>query len=93
LLNIRFDAPLVPDSTEKSGKMIAGEVNRRSSWTVAVASVIGVAFLAASHFINPIIRDRIERAMNRSLVGYQTRLESAHLRWLDGTLFLTSIRK
>jgi hypothetical protein len=67
---------------------MSGKAKRRLSWTVPVISVIAVTCLAGSHFINPIIRTRIERAMNSSLVGYHTHLESAHLRLIDGTLFL-----
>jgi uncharacterized protein DUF748 len=68
--------------------MMSGKAKRRLSWTVPVISVIALTCLAGSHFINPIIRTRIERAMNSSLVGYHTHLESAHLRLIDGTLFL-----
>src|SRR3984957_5694007 len=68
--------------------MMSGKPKRRFSWTVPVISVIAVTCLAGSHFINTIIRTRIERAMNSSLVGYHTHLESAHLRLIDGTLFL-----
>jgi hypothetical protein len=66
---------------------MSGKAKRRLSWTVPVIS-IAVTCLAGSYFINPIIRTRIERAMNSSLVGYHTHLESAHLRLIDGTLFL-----
>jgi hypothetical protein len=71
--------------------MMSGKAKRRLSWTVPVISVIAVTCLAGSHFINPIIRTRIERAMNSSLVGYHTHLKSAHLRLIDGTLFLQGL--
>jgi Domain of Unknown Function (DUF748) len=61
---------------------------RRLPWVAAVIASIALAVTIGSYYVNPIIRSHIESAMNRSLVGYQTRLKSAHLRFLDGTLFL-----
>src|SRR5665213_4587836 len=61
---------------------------RRLPWVAAVIASIALAVTIGSYYVNPIIRSHIESAMNRSLVGYQTRLSSARLRFLDGTLFL-----
>jgi len=68
--------------------MTSGESKRRGSWTAVTLVVIVLIFIVASYFINPIIRRRIEQEMNQNLVGYHTHLRSAHLRLLDGTLFL-----
>jgi hypothetical protein len=68
--------------------MISEQSKRRWSWTAATIAVIVLILIAVSHFINPIIRTRIEREMNQNLVGYHTHLRSAHLRLFDGSLFL-----
>jgi Domain of Unknown Function (DUF748) len=69
--------------------MVSKEAKRRILWLVGVLGliVLGTTFIA-SHYINPIIRLRVERGMNRNLQGYQTSLKSVHLSLLDGTLFL-----
>jgi hypothetical protein len=75
---------------KETGEMTSGESKRRWSWTAATFGVIALIFIVASHFINPIIRTRIEWEMNQNLVGYHSHLKSAHLRLLDGTLFTRS---
>jgi hypothetical protein len=45
---------------------------RRSSWTIGLIFVLVLVLVAGCHYVNPIIRTRIERAMNRNLIGYQT---------------------
>ncbi len=61
---------------------------RRLSWIAATIVAVVFAMIAAANYVNPIICAHIERAMNRSLIGYKTHLKSARLRVFDGTLFL-----
>jgi hypothetical protein len=68
--------------------MISATSKRRLFWTLGLIFILALVLVAGSHYVNPMIRTRIERAMNRNLVGYHTHLRSAHLRLLDGTLFL-----
>lgn len=68
--------------------MTSGQSKLRWFGTAVTFVLTVLIFIAASHFINPIIRTRIEREMNQNLVGYHTHLRSAHLRLLDGALFL-----
>ena len=87
LLAINLDAARHLENQE-SGEMISEQSKRRCFWTAGIIGVMVLIFMVASHFINPLIRTRIEREMNQNLVGYHTHLRSAHLRLLDGTLFL-----
>ncbi len=50
-------------------------------WTLAV---LVVAVFIASYFLDPIVRTRVENAMNQRLVGYHTRLNHAHVQLLSG---------
>jgi Domain of Unknown Function (DUF748) len=61
---------------------------RRISWIAAVLAALVFVLIIAANSASPIIRAHVENTMNRSLVGYKTRLQSARLRFFDGTLFL-----
>lgn len=61
---------------------------RLGTWIAAGVAALVFVLIMAANYVSPIIRTHIEKAMNRSLVGYKTRLPSARLRFFDGTLFL-----
>jgi Domain of Unknown Function (DUF748) len=66
------------------GLLIAG-------WVTATIVVLVVGVFIASYFLDPILRARIESAMNQRLVGYQTTLDRAHVQLLSGTLTLSGL--
>ena len=68
--------------------MISTQAKRRYLWIGFLVLTVPSIFLAGSYYASPIRRSRLERAMNRNLVGYHTHRETARLRLFDGTLLL-----
>ncbi len=58
---------------------------------IAALAMLVVAVFVASYFLDPILRTRLEGAMNERLIGYQTRLDRAHVQLLSGTLTLSGL--
>lgn len=58
---------------------------------IATLAVLVVAVFIASYLLDPILRTRLEGAMNERLIGYQTRLDRAHVQLLSGTLTLSGL--
>ena len=56
-----------------------------------VAALLVGAIFATSIYIDPIIRVRVESAMNQKLIGYHGVVAGAHLRLLDGALILHGV--
>jgi hypothetical protein len=65
--------------------------SRVAGWTIGTLAVLVVAVFAASYFLDPIVRTRVENAMNERLVGYHTSLDHAHIQLLSGTLILNGL--
>jgi hypothetical protein len=84
--NDPFYFPDIPRQDEPT--MFHEPTKRRLSWVAAVLVTLVFVLFIGEKYEDPIIRARIESSMNRSLVGYKTSLESARLRFFDGTLFL-----
>ena len=59
--------------------------NRYPSRSLKVLATLLVGILAFSYFINPIVRERVETAMNRGLRGYHAKLAGAHLQVLNAS--------
>src|ERR1700687_4675573 len=57
-------------------------------WIIAVLATLAVAIYIASFYFDSIVRARVLREMNASLVGYHTTLNRAHLQLLNGSLTL-----
>ncbi len=68
-----------------------GRGSRIAGWIIATLVVLVVAVFIASYFLDPILRTRLEGAMNERLIGYQTRLGRAHVQLLSGTLTLSGL--
>jgi len=62
-----------------------------AGWIVSAVVVIVAAIFVISFFLDPIVRARVENAMNHELVGYHTRLGYAHVQLLNGSLILTGL--
>jgi hypothetical protein len=72
--------------------MVSATSKRRLIRIIGVFYIFALVLAAGSYYFNLTLRARIERAMNRNLVGYDTHLRSVHLRFLDGTLFLYGLQ-
>lgn len=57
-------------------------------WIFVVLATLAVAIYVASFFLDSIIRQRVLRETNASLVGYHTTLNRAHVQLLNGSLTL-----
>jgi Domain of Unknown Function (DUF748) len=60
-------------------------------WLITAIAVVVASLFVLSSLLNPIVRSRVERAMNAKLKGYRTRVASAHLQLVGGTLTLRGI--
>lgn len=65
--------------------------SRVAGWIIGTLAVLVVAVFIASYFLDPIVRTRVENAMNERLVGYHTSLNHAHVQLLSGTLILNGL--
>ena len=65
--------------------------SRIAGWIVGTLAVLVVAIFIASYFLDPIVRTRVENAMNEKLVGYHTSLSHAHVQLLSLTLILDGL--
>ncbi len=65
--------------------------SRVAGWIIGTLAVLVVGVLIASYFLDPIVRARVENAMNARLVGYHTSLNHAHLQLLSGSLILSGL--
>jgi hypothetical protein len=65
--------------------------SRVAGWIIGSFAVLVVAVFIASYFLDPIVRTRVENAMNEKLVGYHTSLSHAHVQLLSGTLILNGL--
>jgi hypothetical protein len=65
--------------------------SRVAGWVIGTFAVLVVAVFIASYFLDPIVRTRVENAMNEKLVGYHTSLSHAHVQLLSGTLILNGL--
>jgi Domain of Unknown Function (DUF748) len=65
--------------------------SRVAGWIIGTLAVIVVAIFAASYFLDPIVRSRVENTMNQKLVGYHTSLGHAHVQLLSATLILNGL--
>ncbi len=65
--------------------------SRVAGWVIGTLAVLVVAVFIASYFLDPIVRARVETAMNQKLVGYHTSLSHAHVQLLSGTLILDGL--
>ena len=77
-------APEPTPSRNARGSRVAG-------WIIGTLAVLVVAVFIASYFLDPMLRTRVESAMNQKLVGYHTSLAHAHVQLLSGTLILTGL--
>ena len=68
-----------------------GRGSRIAGWIIATLVVLVVTTFVASYLLDPILRTRLEGAMNERLIGYQTRLGRAHVQLLSGTLILSGL--
>jgi hypothetical protein len=64
---------------------------RIAGWAIATLTVLVFAVFIASYFLDPILRNKLEGAMNERLIGYQTKLGRAHVQLLSGTLTLSGL--
>lgn len=78
-------------SAEQPTPAPVGRGSRIAGWVIATLAVLVVAVFIASYFLDPILRTRLEGAMNERLIGYQTRLDRAHVQLLSGTLTLSGL--
>jgi hypothetical protein len=78
-------------SAEQPTPAPVGRGSRIAGWVIATLAVLVVAVFIASYFLDPILRTRLEGAMNERLIGYQTRLGRAHVQLLSGTLTLSGL--
>ena len=62
-----------------------------SRFLLAAIVIVLVAAVIVSRAMDPFIRARVERAMNKSLKGYHTSLAHAHLGLLGGALVLNDL--
>jgi hypothetical protein len=62
-----------------------------SRFLLAALVIVVVAAAIVSRAMDPFIRARVERAMNKSLKGYHTSLAHAHLGLLGGALILKDL--
>ena len=69
----------------------AARGSRVAGWIIGTLAVLVVAIFVASYFLDPMIRTRVENAMNERLVGYHTSLSHAHVQLLSGTLILNGL--
>src|SRR5580704_4180245 len=65
--------------------------SRVAGWVIGTLAVLVVAVFAASYFLDPIVRSRVENTMNQKLVGYHTSLGHAHIQLLSATLILNDL--
>ena len=65
--------------------------SRVAGWIIGTLAILVVAVFIASYFLDPMLRTRVESAMNQKLVGYHTSLNHAHVQLLSGTLILTGL--
>jgi len=70
--------------------------SKLSNHRIAISVLASIAILivligVASYFMDPILRTRMESAMNAKLTGYHTRLGHAHLQLLDGVVALSDL--
>ena len=65
--------------------------SRIAGWIVGTLAVLVLAIFIASYFLDPIVRTRVENAMNEKLVGYHTSLSHAHVQLLSLTLILDGL--
>ncbi len=78
-------------SAEQPTPAPVGRGSRIAGWVIATLAVLVVAVFIASYLLDPILRTRLEGAMNERLIGYQTRLGRAHVQLLSGTLTLSGL--
>lgn len=78
-------------SAEQPTPAPVGRGSRIAGWVIATLAVLVVAVFIASYLLDPILRTRLEGAMNERLIGYQTRLDRAHVQLLSGTLTLSGL--
>lgn len=78
-------------SAEQPTPAPVGRRSRIAGWVIATLAVLVVAVFIASYLLDPILRTRLEGAMNERLIGYQTRLDRAHVQLLSGTLTLSGL--
>jgi hypothetical protein len=64
---------------------------RAKVFTAGILGFLGLAIFAFSYALDPVIRSRVERAMNDRVAGYHIIVASAHLQLLDGSLTLRGI--
>src|SRR3984957_11378856 len=76
-------------SSESAPRHVRG--SRVAGWVISTLAVLVIAVFAASYFLDPIVRTRVENAMNEKLVGYHTSLSHAHVQLLNGTLILNGL--
>ena len=76
--------PIHEPDRSRRGSRIAG-------WAIGTLAVLVVAVFIASYFLDPIVRARVETAMNQKLVGYHSSLSHAHVQLLSGTLILDGL--
>jgi hypothetical protein len=62
-----------------------------SRFLVATLAIIVAAAVIISIALDPFVRTRVEQTMNRSLKGYHTSLDHAHVSLLGGALELTDL--
>jgi Domain of Unknown Function (DUF748) len=77
-------------SSESAPRHVRGS-SRVAGWVIGTLAVLVVAVFVASYFLDPIVRTRVENAMNEKLVGYHTSLNHAHVQLLSGTLILNGL--
>lgn len=69
----------------------SGRGSRVAGWAIGTLAVLAAIVFIASYFLDPIVRGRVENAMNQKLVGYHTSLDHAHVQLLSATLILNGL--